>query len=264
MALVTAQRSVSMGDLRTQVQVLVDGLVESGSENGVQVAVYRRGDLVVDAVAGVADPETGRPVTSDTLFYSASTGKGVAATVAHVLVKRAVFGYDTPVAEVWPEFAAHGKDSATVRHVLTHSVGVPAVPRDITPEQLCDWDGMCRMIADAEPWRAPGERVGYHAVTFGYILGEIVRRATGRRISQVLAEESPGHWGPATSCTSAYPRRSWIGWPGWRTTRSAGRRSHLCHPTSRCSRPPRPRSSPTPTTGIGPTSSPPTCSSRAR
>jgi CubicO group peptidase (beta-lactamase class C family) len=184
-----------MGDLQKQVQVLIDGLVESGSENGVQVAVYRRGDLVVDAVAGVADPDTGRPVTSDTLFYSASTGKGVAATVAHVLVKRAVFGYDTPVAELWPEFAAHGKDSATVRHVLTHSVGVPAVPGDITPEQLCDRDGMCRRIADAEPWWAPGERVGYHAVTFGYILGEIVRRATGKRISQVLAEEIAGPLG---------------------------------------------------------------------
>jgi CubicO group peptidase (beta-lactamase class C family) len=186
-----------MNDLQKQVQVLIDGLVESGSENGVQVAVYRHGQLVVDAVAGVADPETGRPVTSDTLFYSASTGKGAASTVAHVLVERGVFGYDTPVVEVWPEFGAHGKDSATVRHVLTHSVGVPAVSKDTTVEQLCDWDRMCQMIAAARPWWSPGERVGYHAATFGYLIGEIVRRATGKRISQVLAEEVAGPLGVA-------------------------------------------------------------------
>lgn len=186
-----------MSDLQGQVQELIDRLVESGAENGVQVAVYRRGEPVVDAVAGVADPRTGRPVTADTLFYSASTGKAMASTVAHVLVERGVFGYDTPVVELWPEFGAHGKHTATVRHVLTHSVGVPAVPKDITLERLCDWDGMCQMVADAEPWWSPGQRVGYHAVTFGYIIGEIVRRATGKRISQVLADEVAGPLGVA-------------------------------------------------------------------
>jgi CubicO group peptidase (beta-lactamase class C family) len=184
-----------VSDLQEQVQALIDGRVASGSEDGVQVAVYRRGESVVDAVAGAADPETGRPVTADTLFYTASTGKAVAATLAHVLVERGVFDYDTRVAQVWPEFAAHGKGSATVRHVLTHSVGVPAVPADTTVEQLCDWDAMCEMIAGAEPWWAPGERVGYHAVTFGYLIGEIVRRATGTPISQVLAEQVAGPLG---------------------------------------------------------------------
>jgi CubicO group peptidase (beta-lactamase class C family) len=178
-----------MNDLQKQVQEAIDRLVESGAETGVQVAVYRHGGLVVDAVAGVADAATGRLVTSDTPFFSASTGKGLTATVVHVLVERGVFGYDTPIVELWPEFGAHGKQAATVRHVLTHTVGVPGVPADTTPEDLCDWDKMCERIADAEPWWEPGTKVGYHAFTFGYIVGEIVRRATGKRISQVLRED---------------------------------------------------------------------------
>ena len=177
-----------MSDLQKQVQAVIDGLVESGTENGVQAAVYRRGELIVDAVAGTADPSTGRPVASDTLFYAASAVKGVTSTVVHVLVEQGVFGYDTLVAELWPEFGAHGKETTTVRHVLTHSAGVPGLPTDLTLEQYCDWDAMCSLIADLEPWWKPGARVGYHAVTFGFILGEVVRRATGKRISQVLAE----------------------------------------------------------------------------
>jgi CubicO group peptidase (beta-lactamase class C family) len=144
---------------------------------------------VVDAVAGVADPETGRLVEPDTPFYSYSVGKGATSTVAHVLVERGFFGYDTPVVELWPEFGAHGKEAATVRHVLTHTVGVPGIPADTTPEDLCDWDRMCAVIADAEPWWEPGTKVAYHAYPFGYIVGEIVRRTTGKPISQVLREE---------------------------------------------------------------------------
>jgi CubicO group peptidase (beta-lactamase class C family) len=186
-----------MSDLQKQVQGLIERLVESGTENGVQAAVYRRGELVVDAAAGIADPADGRPVTPDTLFYAASTVKGVTATVVHVLVERGVFDYDTRVAELWPEFGAHGKENATVRHVLTHSVGIPGVPADLTLERFCDWDGMCELIADLEPWWTPGEKVGYHAVTFGFILGEVVRKATGKAIAQVLTEEVAGPLGVA-------------------------------------------------------------------
>ncbi|MBA2618814.1 MAG: beta-lactamase family protein [Rubrobacter sp.] len=178
-----------MNDLQQQVQTAIDGLVESGAERGLQVAVYRHGEPVVDAVAGVADHETGRPVTPDTPFYAYSTGKGATATVAHVLVERGVFDYDTPIVELWPEFGVHGKEAATVRHALTHTVGVPGIPADTTPEDLCDWDKMCEVVAAAEPWWEPGTRTAYHAYTFGYIVGEIVRRATGKPISQVLREE---------------------------------------------------------------------------
>ncbi|MEV7967975.1 serine hydrolase domain-containing protein [Sphaerisporangium sp. NPDC088356] len=186
-----------MSDVQKQVQIAIDQLVESGAETGVQVAVYREGRLVVDAVAGAADAETGRPITSSTPVFSTSTGKGVTSTVVHVLAERGVLGYDTPIVDLWPEFGAHGKQAATVRHALTHSTGVPGLPVDTTPEDLCDWEKMCAAIADAEPWWEPGTKTGYHAQSFGYIIGEIVRRATGLPISQVLREEVAGPLGVA-------------------------------------------------------------------
>jgi CubicO group peptidase (beta-lactamase class C family) len=184
-----------MDKLQQQVQQAIDELVESGTERGVQVAVYRGDEQVVDAVAGVADPASGRPVDAGTVFYNFSIVKGAAATVAHILAERGLFGYDTPVAELWPEFAANGKQAVTVRQVLNHTAGVPAIPLDTTIEDLCDWDKMCAAIADAELWWEPGTKVGYHAYTFGYIVGEVVRRVTGKRISQVLAEEVAGPLG---------------------------------------------------------------------
>src|SRR5687768_15687905 len=131
-----------MSELQKHVQTAIDQLVESDAEQGVQVAVYRDGRQIVDAVAGLADPRTGRPVTSATPFYNFSIGKGATATVAHVLVERGLFGYDTPVVELWPEFGAHGKEGVTVRHVLSHSAGLPGVPLDSTPQDMCDWDKM--------------------------------------------------------------------------------------------------------------------------
>src|SRR5215207_4331324 len=183
------ERNGIMNDLQQQIQEVIDELVESGAERGLQVAVYRHGEQVADAVAGVADHETGRPVTPDTPFYCYSVGKGATSTVAHVLVERGLFGYDTPIVDLWPEFGALGKEAATVRHALTHTVGVPGIPDDTTPEDLCDWDKMCAAIADAEPWWEPGTKVAYHAYPFGYIVGEIVRRTTGKPISRVLREE---------------------------------------------------------------------------
>jgi CubicO group peptidase (beta-lactamase class C family) len=184
-----------MGDVQAEVQRAIDQLAGSGAERGIQVAVYRHGEQVADAVAGVADPATGRAVTPGTLFYNYSIGKGATATVAHVLAGRGVFGYDTPVAELWPEFGAHGKGGVTIRHVLTHSAGVPGLPLDTTPEDVCDWDTICAAIADARLWWEPGTKVGYHAYTFGYIIGEVVRRATGKPISQVLREDVTGPLG---------------------------------------------------------------------
>jgi CubicO group peptidase (beta-lactamase class C family) len=186
-----------MDDLQGQVQQAIDRLVESGTERGVQVAVYRDGEQVVDAVAGLADPAAGRPVDAGTVFYNYSVVKGATATIAHILAERGLFGYDTPVAELWPDFAAHGKQAVTVRQVLDHTAGVPGIPLDTTVEDLCDWDKMCAAIADAELWWEPGTKVGYHAYTFGYIVGEVVRRATGKPISQVLAEEVAGPLGVA-------------------------------------------------------------------
>ena len=192
--------------LQTQVQKAIDALVVSGAERGIQVAVYRQGKLVVDAVAGVADPESRRPVTSATPFYNYSICKAPAATLVHMLVEQGLFGYDTCVAELWPAFAAHGKDKVTLRHVLTHTAGVPGVPLTTTVEDLCDWDKMCAAIADQELWWEPGTQIGYHAYTFGYIVGELIRRATGKPISTVLAEEIAGPLGVSDEIYFGMPR----------------------------------------------------------
>src|SRR6184192_1787896 len=186
-----------MSEIEQRVQEAIDRLVESGVERGIQVAVYHRGEPVVEAVAGVADPATGRLVRNDTPFYNYSIDKGAAATIVHILVDRGLFGYDTPVAKIWPEFGARGKQGVTIRQVLNHSAGVPGIPLDTTIEDLCNWDKMCAAIADEELWWEPGTKVGYHAYTFGYIAGEIVRRTTGKKISQVLREDVAGPLGVA-------------------------------------------------------------------
>ena len=117
--------------------------------------------------------------------------------MVHVLVERGLFDYDTPIAQLWPEFGARGKRTGTVRHALTHSLGVPGLPTDLTWARLADWDATCALVADLPPWYEPGSRTGYHAMTFGFVLGEVVRRATGRPIARVLAEDVAGPLGVA-------------------------------------------------------------------
>jgi CubicO group peptidase (beta-lactamase class C family) len=112
----------------------------------------------------------------------------MASTVVHVLAERGELGYDLRVADVWPEFAAHGKDTVTVRHLLCHTAGVPGLPPGTTPGDLCVWERICALLADAEPRWRPGTRFGYHSDTFGYLVGETVRRATGCTISGLLRD----------------------------------------------------------------------------
>jgi len=175
--------------LQQQVQQVIDTLVASGEEVGLQVAAYVGNDLVVDAWAGIADEATGRKVDGDTLFTSWSTTKGFVSTCVHILAERGRLDYDAPIATYWPEFAAHGKAKATVRHALTHMIGVPHMPDQVTPEMMTNWDAMCAAIAAAEPVWVPGTKAGYHAWTFGWINGEIVRRVDGRPLAQFAREE---------------------------------------------------------------------------
>src|SRR5437870_13444084 len=193
-------------NLQMQVERAIDDMVESGAERGLQVAVYQSGNQIVDAVAGVADPASGRPFTSETPVYCYSVCKAAASTLVHMLAERRAFGYDTGVAERWPAFGARGKQGVTIRHVLNHTAGVPGIPLTTTIEDLCDWDKMCSAIADAELWWEPGTKIGYHAYTFGYIVGEIIRRVSGRPISQVLREELSGPLGVETELYFGMPR----------------------------------------------------------
>jgi CubicO group peptidase (beta-lactamase class C family) len=176
------------GGLQRQVQKIIDGLVFSGSEIGLQVAAYLDGNLIVNQVAGLADPSNGNPVTPDTPFFSFSTGKGLTSTAVHVLAEQGKIDYDLRIADVWPEYARHDKGKTTLAHALSHSAGVPHLPSYTTPEDLLDWDRMCRTIAGSAPLWEPGTRQGFHAWTWGWLIGETVRRATSRPISWVLAE----------------------------------------------------------------------------
>lgn len=173
-------------DLQQRIQDVADELVAAGVETGLQVAVHHGGHRVVDVVSGVADGTTGRLVTPETLFFSFSTGKCVAALIAHLVVGKGLIGYDTRVAEVWPEFGAHGKETVTLRHVLTHTAGVPAMPGEFGPGDLADWPRICAAIAAAEPRWRPGTRTGYHSFTFGFLVGEIARRVTGQPMRRLL------------------------------------------------------------------------------
>ena len=171
------------------VQAVLEEMVASGHETGLQVAAYLNGRLVIDAVAGLADPTTGRPVDGDTLFTVFSTTKGVTATCVHILAERGQLNYDAPIARYWPEFAAHGKERATVRDALTHRAGVPQMPDGLEPADLCDWDAICARIAELPPLWEPGTQTGYHAYTFGWILGEVLQRIDGRPIAAFVREE---------------------------------------------------------------------------
>jgi len=175
--------------LNQHVHQLIHDLTTTGVETGLQVAAYLDGDLIVDTWAGVADEATSRPVTGDTLFTSWSTTKGFAATCIHLLAERGQVDYDTPIAAYWPEFAANGKAQITVRNALTHTAGIPQMPQNVTVEMMTDWTAMCTAIASHAPLWAPGTMVGYHAWTFGWLLGEIVRRVDGRPLAQFAREE---------------------------------------------------------------------------
>jgi CubicO group peptidase (beta-lactamase class C family) len=171
------------------IQRRLDDLVESGVELGAQVAAYLGDELVVHAWAGTADPATGQLVDGTTLFPVFSVSKGILATVAHRLVERDALRYDTRLAELWPEFGAHGKETITVAHVLEHSAGIPYFPAGLSPDDLTDYDQVVSLIADLEPAWEPGTKTGYHSLTFGYLMAEVVRRATGRTIDEVVRTE---------------------------------------------------------------------------
>ncbi|WP_141576602.1 serine hydrolase [Actinomadura sp. WMMA1423] len=160
-------------------------------EEGLQIAAYLDGELIVDAWAGSADPDTGRDVDGSTLFNVFSVTKAVTATALHILAARGLVEYNSPVGRYWPEFARNGKEATTVRDVLSHRAGIPWMPEAVTPERQADWDWMVRAIADMEPAFEPGRTNAYHALIWGWIVGEIARRAdpANRTIDALIREE---------------------------------------------------------------------------
>jgi CubicO group peptidase (beta-lactamase class C family) len=163
---------------------------------GAAVAVYHRGELVVDAWAGARNA-SGAPWQSDTMAMSFSTTKGVIATTVHRLVDRGLIDYDEPVATYWPEFAAAGKERITVRHLLNHSAGLHHL-RDVIADayEMLDWDLVCARLAAETPRYTPGTRHGYHGITYGFLVGEVIQRVTGTTVHVDGGTFAAGGWFP--------------------------------------------------------------------
>jgi CubicO group peptidase (beta-lactamase class C family) len=161
------------------------------TSGGAAVTVYHRGKPVVDLWGGTRDLDGEEvPWESDTVAMCFSTTKGVTSTALHILADRGLVDYDAPVATYWPEFAAAGKEAVTVRHVLTHSAGLHRIRSLIDHgNRMLDWGHMVEALAAAEPAYTPGTRHGYHALTYGWLVGEIVRRVDGRPIAEVVRTE---------------------------------------------------------------------------
>ncbi len=173
-------------------------LYETGLHPAIALCVRRRGRVVLDRAIGHvsgnvpgADERAQRVVVRhDTLFNIFSASKAVTAMVMHLLDERGMLHLDDAVAEYFPEFAKHGKEAITIRHLLTHRAGIPAVPgAPIDLATVSDRERVLRILCDAKPMSVPGRRLAYHALTGGFVLGEVVRRVTGRDIRQFLREE---------------------------------------------------------------------------
>ena len=162
---------------------------EKRGEVGAAAAVMLDGKSVVDIWAGYADREKTKPWTRDTLVNVYSTTKGVTAICAHRLADKGLLDIDAPVAKYWPEFAQAGKDKLPVRYLLSHRAGMAAVRKPLDDDALFNWNKMTTALAEQEPWWEPGTKHGYHALTFGHLVGEVIRRITGKTPGTYLRDE---------------------------------------------------------------------------
>jgi CubicO group peptidase (beta-lactamase class C family) len=156
-----------------KLQTALETALERG-ERGVQIAAYLNGELILEGAIGTMD-DAGNPVTRETLFPIFSVTKGLAATAVHIQAERGVLDYSAPVASYWPEFAVNGKEGITVQEVLVHQAGLPQMPAGTTPERLSDWGWCVNGLAELAPLFPRGTSA-YASISYGWLLGEIVRR----------------------------------------------------------------------------------------
>lgn len=188
------------------------------SEIGASLHLTLRGTPVVDLWGGSA--AEGRAWERDTVCVVFSCTKGATALCAHMLASRGLLDIEAPVAEYWPEFATHGKEAATVRMMLDHSAGVPTFHSVLKPEGALDWDYMVERLAAEEPFWKPGTRNGYHMINFGWTVGELVRRVSGKSLGAFFQDEvarplgidfwigTPAEVGPRIATLTPFRRQS--------------------------------------------------------
>ena len=167
----------------------------SGADVGACFAATVEGETVVDLWGGYADPEKTRSWEKDTLVNVYSTTKTMTALTALMLADRGELDFDAPVAKYWPEFAQAGKGAVKVSHVMSHAAGLSGWKEPISKHDLYDWEKVTALLAAQAPYWEPGTASGYHALTQGYLVGEVVRRITGRTLGTVFREEIAGPLG---------------------------------------------------------------------
>src|SRR5262245_2116332 len=166
--------------------------LESGADIGASFCATVNGETVVDLWGGYADEKKTRPWVKDTIVNVYSTTKTMTALTALLMADRGLIDFDAPVARYWPEFAANGKSKVKVSHLMSHSAGLSGWKEKITTKDLYDWEKMTSLLAAQAPYWEPGTAVGYHAMTQGFLVGEVIRRVTGKSIGKVFREEIAG------------------------------------------------------------------------
>ncbi|MBV8690497.1 MAG: beta-lactamase family protein [Actinobacteria bacterium] len=169
--------------------------LDQGMDVGASVAVVHEGETVVDIWGGFADEAKTKAWERDTIINVWSTTKTMTALCALLLADRGDLDFDAPVAKYWPEFKAAGKENVEVRHLMSHNAGLSGWQEPMKPEDLYDWEKATSLLAGQEPWWDPGTASGYHAVTQGYLVGEVVRRITGKSVGAFFADEFAGPLG---------------------------------------------------------------------
>jgi CubicO group peptidase (beta-lactamase class C family) len=169
--------------------------IDSGDDLGASVAVTINGKFVVDMWGGWADTEKKAPWNEDTITNVWSTTKTMAAMCALVLFDRGLLDFDAPVAQYWPEFAANGKDKVLVRHIMSHTSGVSGWAQPVEFDDILDWNKSTAILAAQALWWEPGTASGYHAMNQGHLIGEVVRRITGKSLGTFFKEEIAGPLG---------------------------------------------------------------------
>ncbi|MFZ5721092.1 MAG: serine hydrolase domain-containing protein [Pseudomonadota bacterium] len=171
------------------VRAVFEDNLRSGADLGASFCATVEGETVVDLWGGYADPARSRPWTRDTIVNVYSTTKTMTALTALLIADRGELDFDAPVARYWPEFAANGKAQVKVRHLMSHSAGLSGWKETISTEDLYDWEKATALLAAQAPYWEPGTAPGYHALTQGYLVGEVVRRITSKSLGTVFREE---------------------------------------------------------------------------